>query len=144
MQLAVCSPLQEPLTPFDPVNRSRIAAGTHTLPKKQLAVRRAPRSVAPPCFLFLLLALPRQACNVFRLYNGKAAETELKALADRGHNLQVCFYNRSIHTTTHRAYTTGFVSSRSYRIYIPVRAAEKVNTLALVFSTGCSAYLCIS
>lgn len=30
-----------------------------------------------------------QACNVFRLYNGKAAETELKALADRGHNLQV-------------------------------------------------------
>lgn len=30
-----------------------------------------------------------QACNVFRLYNGKAAETELKALADRGHNLHV-------------------------------------------------------
>ncbi|CAM9752583.1 unnamed protein product, partial [Discosporangium mesarthrocarpum] len=29
-----------------------------------------------------------KACNVFRLYNGKAADTELKALADRGHNLQ--------------------------------------------------------
>eukprot|EP00904_Undaria_pinnatifida_P010932 jgi/Undpi1/696/HiC_scaffold_10.g04160.m1 len=33
-------------------------------------------------------ALFTQACNVFRLYNGKAAEAELKALADRGRNLQ--------------------------------------------------------
>ncbi|CAM9246238.1 unnamed protein product [Ascophyllum nodosum] len=34
------------------------------------------------------VAMNLKACNVFRLYNGKAAETELKALADRGHNLQ--------------------------------------------------------
>lgn len=36
-----------------------------------------------------LSSFPLQACNVFRLYNGKAAEAELKALADRGRNLQV-------------------------------------------------------
>ncbi|CAN0268995.1 unnamed protein product, partial [Ectocarpus sp. 13 AM-2016] len=37
------------------------------------------------------VAMNLKACNVFRLYNGKAAETELKALSDRGHNLQACF-----------------------------------------------------
>ena len=34
------------------------------------------------------LAVNLKACNHFRLYNGKAAETELKALSDRGVNLQ--------------------------------------------------------
>ena len=29
-----------------------------------------------------------KACNHFRLYNGKAAEAELKVLADLGHTLQ--------------------------------------------------------
>merc|ERR1711998_617072 len=29
-----------------------------------------------------------KACNHFRLYNGRAAEAELKVLSDQGHNLQ--------------------------------------------------------
>ena len=33
-------------------------------------------------------AINLKACNHFRLYNGKAAEAELKVLADRGVNLQ--------------------------------------------------------
>lgn len=39
--------------------------------------------------VLIVCSFPLQACNVFRLYNGKAAEAELKALADRGRNLQV-------------------------------------------------------
>ena len=34
------------------------------------------------------IALNLKACNHFRLYNGKAAESELKLLADKGVNLQ--------------------------------------------------------
>ena len=34
------------------------------------------------------IALNLKACNHFRLYNGKAAESELKVLADKGVNLQ--------------------------------------------------------
>lgn len=34
------------------------------------------------------VAINLKACNLFRLYNGKAAATELKVLADQGHNLQ--------------------------------------------------------
>mmetsp|Transcript_15217 Transcript_15217/g.20091 ORF Transcript_15217/g.20091 Transcript_15217/m.20091 type:complete len:563 (+) Transcript_15217:223-1911(+) len=34
------------------------------------------------------VAINLKACNHFRLYNGKAAEAELKALSDQGHNLQ--------------------------------------------------------
>ncbi len=34
------------------------------------------------------VALNLKACNHFRLFHGKAAETELKVLADRGHSLQ--------------------------------------------------------
>ncbi|CAM9146233.1 unnamed protein product [Heterosigma akashiwo] len=34
------------------------------------------------------VAINLKACNHFRLYNGKAAEAELKALTDQGHNLQ--------------------------------------------------------
>jgi intraflagellar transport protein 56 len=33
------------------------------------------------------IAMNLKACNHFKLYNGKAAEMELKALADRGVNL---------------------------------------------------------
>jgi len=34
-----------------------------------------------------IIALNLKACNHFRLYNGRAAEAELKALADQGHSL---------------------------------------------------------
>ena len=34
------------------------------------------------------IAINLKACNHFRLYNGKAAESELKVLADKGVNLQ--------------------------------------------------------
>ena len=33
------------------------------------------------------IAINLKACNHFRLYNGKAAEAELKALTDQGHNI---------------------------------------------------------
>jgi len=36
----------------------------------------------------IAVAINLKACNHFRLYNGKAAETELKVLADHGHILQ--------------------------------------------------------
>ena len=35
------------------------------------------------------VAVNLKACNHFRLYNGRAAEQELKVLSDQGHNLQV-------------------------------------------------------
>mmetsp|Transcript_106827 Transcript_106827/g.309965 ORF Transcript_106827/g.309965 Transcript_106827/m.309965 type:complete len:210 (-) Transcript_106827:679-1308(-) len=34
------------------------------------------------------IAVNLKACNHFRLYNGRAAEAELKVLSDQGHNLQ--------------------------------------------------------
>ncbi|CAN0346405.1 unnamed protein product, partial [Phaeothamnion confervicola] len=34
------------------------------------------------------VAINLKACNLFRLYNGKVAEAELKGLADQGHSLQ--------------------------------------------------------
>lgn len=49
--------------------------------------------------VFTVWSFPLQACNVFRLYNGKAAEAELKALADRGRNLQVWCFTPRYHTT---------------------------------------------
>ena len=34
-----------------------------------------------------------RACNHFRLYNGKAAEAELKALSDKGINIQATIFS---------------------------------------------------
>lgn len=52
---------------------------------------------AQKCIDSCFSSFPLQACNVFRLYNGKAAEAELKALADRGRNLQVWFLTPPYH-----------------------------------------------
>ena len=41
----------------------------------------------------LFAGINLRACNHFRLYNGKAAEAELKALSDKGINIQATIFS---------------------------------------------------
>ena len=53
------------------------------------------------------VAMNLKACNHYRLYNGKAAEAELKVLVDQGYNLQVIYYD---YERANRNYSQGLFS----------------------------------
>ena len=66
---------------FNPPGRRRPPASRHIYPLH----RRTPRRQAHPDSA---IGVNLKACNHFRLYNGKAAEAELKVLMDKGVNIQ--------------------------------------------------------